>query len=459
VVFQPSFGLYIAKDSANLVLLGKKPLKGPRLVASATRRLDKDAPPGQKVRSAFSLFNEFITEHGIAGGSLYVGFESDLGALRYLSLPRAVKENIRAALGYEMENYVPLNAENVFFDYQLLCENKNEGTLDLLLVVTRKENVLRIVEAAEELGRRVDGVEIGATALTNAMFSLAPQPETDARAFVFIGDSWAEIAFTKKGYLLYGTEIEKPNDSGQLANSINTHLERIANSIGLGQSRPELIVLGPGMTDELMKALRSKGLSASGLEGVPGALDSHGLILAYGLAIRPFLKIPVSINLMPPELRRKPSRVSQYVMIALSLLLVMSLLGWWGSGIAQQRKRARDLDRQLSRLEEQVKRVHMNKKRCEDLSRQIKVFQQVVQSPVTPLDILKELTERIPQDAWLTEVSISGQRVIINGYADVATELIPILENSRLFHDVAFLSPVSKTRDGKERFRIGLEIG
>ena len=458
MVFQPSFGLYIGKDSANLVLLGKS-IGGPKLIASATRSLDPDAPPGRKLRSAFSLLNEFMSQYRVAGGYFYVGLESDQAAMRHLKLPMAVKENLRASLGYEMENYVPLNADNVYFDYQLLGEDKNEGTLELLLVVTRKENIQRVIEAAEDLGRRIDGVEIGATALTNAAFSLASQPDSDACALVFIGDSWAEMAFTRKGCLIYGTEIESGDDPGQLANSIERHLERIVHSVGIEDSRPDLIVFGPGVTDGLMETLKSKRLNTNRLEGLPRALNSHGLILAYGLATRPYLKTPVTINLMPLELRRKPSKASQYVMIVLCALVVISLLGWWGSEVIQQRRKARRLDKQLARLEKQVKKVEMIRKQYQDLALQIKTLQQVIQSPVSPLDILRELTERIPEDAWLSEVSILDHKVIINGYADVATELIPILENSPLFHDVAFLSPVSKTRDGKERFRIGLEIG
>jgi hypothetical protein len=36
--------------------------------------------------------------------------------------------------------------------------------------------------------------------------------------------------------------------------------------------------------------------------------------------------------------------------------------------------------------------------------------------------------------------------------------LIPLLAASPLLKDVAFLSPITKGRDGKERFRIGFKV-
>jgi general secretion pathway protein L len=74
------------------------------------------------------------------------------------------------------------------------------------------------------------------------------------------------------------------------------------------------------------------------------------------------------------------------------------------------------------------------------------------------LNILKDLSRRIPEGAWVRKFDFSDKGVQIEGHADSASELIPLLETSPLFKDVAFLSPITKSKDGKERFRIGLKI-
>ncbi len=74
------------------------------------------------------------------------------------------------------------------------------------------------------------------------------------------------------------------------------------------------------------------------------------------------------------------------------------------------------------------------------------------------MDILKDLSERIPKSAWVRKLNFSDKGMQVEGHADSASELISLLEASPLFKDVAFLSPITKDRDGKERFRIGFQV-
>ena len=74
-------------------------------------------------------------------------------------------------------------------------------------------------------------------------------------------------------------------------------------------------------------------------------------------------------------------------------------------------------------------------------------------SAIRPLPVLRELTELLPNDAWLTLVSLEGKGVELTGQANAASALIPLLENSPRFERVEFASPVTRGRD-REQFRI-----
>jgi Tfp pilus assembly protein PilN len=71
-----------------------------------------------------------------------------------------------------------------------------------------------------------------------------------------------------------------------------------------------------------------------------------------------------------------------------------------------------------------------------------------------PLPVLRDLTELLPNDAWLTTVSLDGKGIELTGAASAASTLIPLLENSPRFERVEFSSPVTRGRDNKEQFRI-----
>src|SRR5262245_60570416 len=70
-----------------------------------------------------------------------------------------------------------------------------------------------------------------------------------------------------------------------------------------------------------------------------------------------------------------------------------------------------------------------------------------------PLPVLRELTDLLPTDAWLTTLSFDQKGVELTGQAAAASALIPILENSPRLERVEFASPVTRGRE-KEQFRI-----
>ncbi|MCX5839684.1 MAG: PilN domain-containing protein [Deltaproteobacteria bacterium] len=74
------------------------------------------------------------------------------------------------------------------------------------------------------------------------------------------------------------------------------------------------------------------------------------------------------------------------------------------------------------------------------------------------MSVLLDLSKEIPEGAWLDRLALTDKGGDIEGYANSASALIPLLAASPLIKDVAFLSPITKGKDGKERFRIGFMV-
>src|SRR5205814_5248930 len=85
--------------------------------------------------------------------------------------------------------------------------------------------------------------------------------------------------------------------------------------------------------------------------------------------------------------------------------------------------------------------------------RLLATIQSLENGSVRPLPLLRELTELLPNDAWLTLLSADTKGVELTGQASAAAALIPLLENSPRLERVEFSSPVTRGRD-KEQFRI-----
>jgi general secretion pathway protein L len=119
----------------------------------------------------------------------------------------------------------------------------------------------------------------------------------------------------------------------------------------------------------------------------------------------------------------------------------------------KQQRYATQLSDALRKLDPDVKAVERLSAEMTQKRRLLETIQSIEKADVRPLPIMRELTERLPQDAWLRTFSMDKQGLEITGQAAAANQLIPLLESSPSLVRVEFTAPVTKAGD-KEQFRI-----
>jgi general secretion pathway protein L len=183
--------------------------------------------------------------------------------------------------------------------------------------------------------------------------------------------------------------------------------------------------------------------------GLP-ADDQGRATLALAVALgsqRPVL------NLLPVEVRPQTFSSGQLVtaaMVAITVALGAGLVA--GQGYKQQRY-AMQLSDALRKLDPDVKAVERLSAERAQKRHLLETIRSIEKADVRPLAIMRELTERLPQDAWLRTFSMDKQGLEITGQAAAANQLIPLLESSPSLVRVEFTAPVTKAGD-KEQFRI-----
>uniref|UniRef100_UPI0025DB43D1 PilN domain-containing protein n=1 Tax=uncultured Thiodictyon sp. TaxID=1846217 RepID=UPI0025DB43D1 len=74
------------------------------------------------------------------------------------------------------------------------------------------------------------------------------------------------------------------------------------------------------------------------------------------------------------------------------------------------------------------------------------------------LDVLRELTARIPDDTWVQSLEYQNGEVELRGESGRATALIGLLEGAPGISGVSFRSPVTEVaQTGKERFNLAFK--
>ena len=455
MIFQTSLGIDLTEHELCLVLL-KASARDIQLVAHAVYSIEKDLHDEEKSTAISSLIRAFLKENRVSPATVFLGIPRSSVILRYLELPIAVKENLRETLGYELEKHVPFSSEDVYFDFQIISEDKSADRLQLLLVVAKKMTLSIVMAVSKQLGFGISGVGITSTALTDYFSWHGKKENAIVKSFIFLCEDHIELGLFKGGMLWYSRNFSK--NEGFIEN-ILAALSKVRLDFGKTDEPLNTILCGIEESDPLLERLsETDGISLQQVDLSKSQIPASALLPAYGLALKGVLKTSMDINLLPSGLRKKPSKLKLYAFFGLLCLAFLGAMAWGGGVFFQHRWTQDKLNREIKILGSQLKKIgqlESEKKKIED---QINYLNTLRQGGPPVLDLLKELSERIPKNAWVRAFTFKENEIQLMGYATSSSELIPLLEASPMFSGVKFLSAINKDSSGKERFKIGLSL-
>ncbi|GAB4261562.1 MAG: PilN domain-containing protein [Methylomicrobium sp.] len=164
-------------------------------------------------------------------------------------------------------------------------------------------------------------------------------------------------------------------------------------------------------------------------------------------------------NLLPLSCRKKAPvlpRVVNGVLIALfcALLIASMVVPVWRQGRAVEKLQNLVVD-----MEREARNVENLQKEADRLIAQTQLLIQKKQDQPPILEMLNELSRLIADDTSLTYLQYANGRLQFQGQSPAASTLIGILENSPLFTNARFVSPVTQDpRNGFERFQITADV-
>lgn len=459
MILQSGLGIDIT-DRYVAFVYTKATFRGAKNHAHAVSLFDDGQSPEHRLKTAATFINDFIRSEQITSADIFMGIPRAQAMVRTIDLPLAVKEDLGSALTYEMERYVPIPVEDVVFDYQILSEDKARNRLTLLLTVIKKNDLAPYLDLIRECGIGVSGLEIRSTALVNLVSSsLKTIAADETQTLVYIDDHGFEINRVAGRRLTASKSVKTGSDPDTVYGRLKAEIERSDVSGGRPDDPPPVWICGPGLNRPLGRGLtEAPDGSLQVISPDSCRVPSQELMVSAGLAMKGVHEVPMQVNLLPREMRKRPGKMGVYTMMILCVLAVLSAMTWGAGSYVRQRMTVDALNTEIRRLSRDISSMDSIKVESDRIQQQVDYLVQLEQERVNVLDVLKSLTLKIPETAWINDFSFNKKGVQIDGFAESASQLIPFIENSPLFQDVAFLSAITKNKAGKERFRIGLTL-
>ncbi|MEW6377081.1 MAG: PilN domain-containing protein [Thermodesulfobacteriota bacterium] len=464
--FRTGFGIDLRPNHLALTLLRKSPGRI-RVVDFALHPIPPEEQKEERETQAVGLINGFILKHRIKRGLASIAIPREKAVVRFIRLPIATRENLRKVLEYETPRYTPFEKEEVYLDYHLLKEEKE--WFSLIAVFAKRSDIDSYLSLLKKVGIKPVSIQIPSIAGLNLFAYNLQTEESKVSVLLDVNEPYFEMNLLEGGDWKESLHLPMPSEEKGLK-MVETY-QRLGWETS-SSSKPTFFVFGLNADEALLTTLKK----TDGINGVfpppMGRMKITGDLAmvsrAYaslGVPLMGVIKPDIPLTLLPTEMKKKERPIGKFLLIFLISLAVLIGLIQAGKGFYQYRDELRNLNEEIKKRKPEVETVEKLQKQQEAIGKEISELEKIRSEEISKIEMLKELTRLLPPSAWVWNLKYNGKEIEISGFADSASDLIPLLDKSPFFDKVEFMAPVTKERQmkpegtqEKERFKIKARI-
>ena len=478
--FLTSAGLYIAGDRLVLVRLRKQMLKlslleqegrelalgdGRQAISELTGWVTEDVreialkTEGDSYERALRQAMMSLLPHLNARDAIYLCLPRDQAMTQEVFLPLAAQDNLQQVLEYEIERQLPFKRDDIYYDFYPV--GKKGEKLSVYVFAVPKKALDGLLGLLNSFGIKPKGVETTATALANyLLFTGAPgaggaaMVAAHAKDWEMIGVQIKDSRWKPTTELLYCHRFPAADwAKGPAQELLQEGLNQVPQFYRCGDLAP----LNGLAEDKLAGATDLTTLGAERLKGLPQPLDPE-VLPAIGAALRGVREASLSANFLRHEANGEGGNTFSLINTMLAVLLLIALLGWGASFPIKDELRLRQLQNENQKIEPGIKALRAEETQLAQLRKESSLLANLDQRRGEVLRVLDELSKVVPNNAYFSNLRYRAGSLEIQGNAENASALIPLLERSPVFENVGFNAPSNRGRDNRETFSLKADL-
>ena len=353
-----------------------------------------------------------------------LGIPRDEAVVRWMELPLEVEENLDQMVRFQVERLEPTEENASYFEHQVLERDETDGRLLIRITMlprTTLDRYLEILQPADlyPVAIRLSSIAYHQILQTHADGMPGEQPclvlAVNPGAVEMVVVSGAGKCFSRKA----GLREDREPTLSSILRQVDAFLTGALAGALFGEFRARF------EDCELLRAqlrLAPPNLRAEAVEP---------FLPAAGLAISGLSRLgPARSNLIPEEKRLVLERSSMAPTALLAGLLAVMAVALLGRDYFQQSDLTHRIQAELDLLQPGIQEVMSLRDRTRQAEARLEELQQLMQGRHKVLDVLREMTEKIPDDAYLDQLSIRGDQITMMGFATSASALLSDLTTS-----------------------------
>ena len=349
---------------------------------------------------------------------------------RIIEMPSMKRADMKKALFFELEKYLPLPMDEYIYDFLVTGTGKTAPNMIKIQVFSIKKEILNsLLKIVKEAGMDILSVRCSTTDILCGVMDIGGEKRLEG-IFVNATDDAYEIAGLRGSMPLYMKRVPK-------AAQVKDEIEALA-----AQYPGRVYVTGP--------------LEQS----VTGQFNSRKFqLLTPDLLANSFVKkTPLDLNFLPDEYIKPKKDYYPYIIGGLAaatilLFLLTGVITWY-----KDRSTLAEVEAKTATIKNKASGIIEAQKKLDLLQNDRSVLLDFQNRSNLSIRILNTLSNTLPTDSWLMNLSIDDKgKVEMEGFTKKTANLVLALEKSKAFKNISFSAPII-AKNSEERFALKMEV-
>ncbi|MDE2926797.1 MAG: hypothetical protein OXT71_10410 [Acidobacteriota bacterium] len=386
-------------------------------------------PPGrlrERIRQS-------VRSYGTLKDRIVLGVPRDEAVVRWLELPLEVEENLDQMVQFQVERLEPTEENGSYYEYQVLEKDEATGKLLIQITMLPRATLDRYLEILQPADLYPVAIRLSSIAYHQVLLAHADGlPSEQPCLALALNPGSIEMVLISGSSKYFSQKVGLGEEEAQTLSSILRHVDAFLSQVSPLGGELRKIYLSGSLARSLLGEFRARfedcELLRTHLQLAPGSVRAEAVepfLPAAGLAISGLTRSgPARYNLIPEEKRLVLERSSMLPTALLAGLLAVMAVALLGRDYFQQSDLTHQIQVELNALQPRIQEVMELRERTRRAELRLAELQELMQGREKVLGILREMTEKTPDDAFLDQISIRGEQVTMVGYASSASGLL-----------------------------------
>ena len=462
------------------------------------KEIPSDAKDRDKV--ILQLISQILSDNNIKARNVNIAAGGQSVFIRFIKLIQLNKDKLNQTMKFEAQNHIPFSLSEVAWDWSLLSQDNK--TRRAVIVAIKKGLLDNIISKLKNLKLSVRLVDVVPIALYNCVVFNEDYDKNKLNAIIDIGAKVTNLIICKGDNIWMRTfpvsseliEQDKDRGIGELIGEIDRSLEYYFMQGGEGPSREnigDIILSGGGTVNREIESRLSDKFKIK-----PKALDpfrklkvdkgsllktqdkyiKSQLAIAIGIALRGMTDLKIQVNFLKEIISEKyvlgKKNIYNRLSMIVGIIIAASFFIFVRQDYSTKKFKLDKIEEMLGVYRTYEPKIKEMQESEEVLKSRINILYSRADSRDLWLDISRIISNILPEDVWITDVSaiISLEqegigRLDITGKAfsyQSVNNFVSALKSSPSFSEVKPISSSVETDDvsGKEivKFIVTMDV-